>query len=133
MKSLFIIFIIISFSGVALFGIFGMHTDMQSHGNDCIGAIVRGIDCPKENNFFKYLSFHLNAYKNFSLAILGDGLMTFLFLLLVFLAGILLIRSLFSKLNFLPLFAWQLEPLDLLTGKKILRWLALHENSPTAI
>ena len=135
MKSLFIIFIIVSFTGVALFGIFGMHTDMQSHGGDCIAAIVQGVDCPKESSIFEYLFFHLNEYKNLSLATLGDSLSTLIFILLTLCLGfgVLLGRSLFPQLNPSPLFIWRLELLDQSTRKKLLRWLALHENSPTTI
>jgi hypothetical protein len=63
------IFLIIGFIGLAVFGFFGMHSGMQDHDGDCAVATVQGGDCPKQSNLFNYLTFHLEVFRSFSIAI----------------------------------------------------------------
>jgi len=72
MRSAFISILLISFVSIAVFGIFGMHAGMQDHGGGCIAAAAQGTDCPKQADPVEYLTFHLDAFRDFSTATFGD-------------------------------------------------------------
>lgn len=127
----FVTFLLISFVGLAVFGAFGMLTGMQNHDGNCIAADAKGIDCPKQNSLLGYITFHLNAYKDFSLSILNTNFISLLLisLVLVLLAG--LAFSLFlrpSQFAFYRNRTANFSPS--LKKRKLIKWLALHENSP---
>jgi len=129
------ILLLIGFITLAVFGTLGMHLGAQDHGGGCVASIVAGADCPKQGSLLSYLNFHLNAYKDFSLAILSGGLN-----MLVFMLGALAI------LGFYLLLPYLFRPPKLVLSKyrfrdsfsppqkqKLTRWLALHEQSPNRV
>ena len=64
MKSAFIIFLIISFLGVAIFGFVSMIFG-DIHNGGCIAENRLGAPCPL-NGAFTFVVFHLDAFKYFS-------------------------------------------------------------------
>ncbi|KKS44346.1 hypothetical protein A2567_00515 [Candidatus Azambacteria bacterium RIFOXYD1_FULL_42_11] len=127
MKSAFIIFLIISFLGVAIFGFVSMIFG-DIHNGGCIAENRLGAPCPL-NGAFTFVVFHLDAFKYFSTAVLGV-------ILLILLSGMI-----FSVLP-RPLngedddFVFQVQgglfPV-LPKIRRIIRWLSLHINSPDFI
>lgn len=131
MKSVFTSLLIVSFVSIAVFGIFGMHAGMQDHGGECIAATAQGTDCPKQANPVEYLTFHLDAFRDFSTATFGDIATSLLIL------SLLIIGIVFGGLrgNLAPprLAYSQIRRSDSFRPPSqygLIRWLALHENSP---
>ena len=129
------ILLLIGFVGLAVFGVFGTHTGVQGHDGGCIAATVQGTDCPKLNSLLEYLAFHLDAYKSFSLATLGESAMSVL--LLVFASLLFTGLAFFYPHLFNPpqpvFFRYRFRYSFLSPQRQQLtRWLALHENSPAA-
>lgn len=138
MKSAFTILLILSFVGIAVFGVFAMnHGDNYGH-NGCLAKTAQKIDCPKATGAISFLNFHLDAFKKFSTATLADN---FANALLLFLALILVIRlkiianiqpaspvlvTNYHRRRFFesPSFPYQRE---------LARWLALRKNSPASL
>ncbi len=123
--------LLIGFIGLVVFGVFGMHVEMQNHNGGCIVATARGMYCPKQSNPVDYLTFHLYAFKNFLTATLSDVASSLLFF------SLLAIGIFFSALlvNLTPpKFAYcRLKRSDSFSPPsqyELIRWLALHENSP---
>ena len=135
MKSTFAIFLIFSFVGVAVFGVFAMnHGD--SH-NGCLAKTAQKADCPKETGALPFLNFHLESFKNFSTATLTDNLANALLLLLALILA--------TRLKFIanvqptsPVFAANYHRRQFLESpsfpyqQKLTHWLALRKNSPAA-
>lgn len=130
--------LLIAFISLAVFGVFGMHTqaNMQGHNmpaSNCVGAAVNGADCPQQADPIDYLTFHLDAFKFFSSAISGESVMG---MLLLFAALLLVGLAFFSPYLFRPLqlafykyrFRDSFSPPQ---QQQLIRWLALHEKSPT--
>jgi hypothetical protein len=135
MKSLFAIILLASFTGIAVFGVFGMNHgeahDMDS--NNCIAATARGLDCPKEADPIDFASFHIDAYRGFSLATFGESILSGL--LLAFAPLLFIGLALFSHHLFKPpqLAFYRYRFSDSFSPpqkQQLIRWLALHENSP---
>ncbi len=133
MKSLFTAFVLASFIGLVEFGVFGMHADMQNHDGNCIAAAVQGTNCPEQANVAAYLTFHLEAVKNFSTSAFNYSTASLLILSL-FAVGIAF-GTLLTHLA-LPKFThyWvtQSNSYNPPLRHQLIRWLALFENSPTA-
>lgn len=131
------IFLIIGFIGLAVFGFLGMHSEMQDHNGDCAVATVQGGDCPKQSNLFNYITFHLDIFKSFSIAIFEESLLIFILtivLLSIFFGLSKLLENLiFFKLNFICSRYRQLELFGLYAKRKFFHWLAFHENSPSIL
>ncbi len=132
MKSALTIFLIFSFLGIAVFGFFAMnHGD---HGHGCIAAMAQGSDCADKENTFSYVTFHLDSFRNFFTAVFGDNtgslLLLFSFLLIcgAAIAHRFRLNSLANK--FSSQFA---EPSAHPFERQLIRWLALLENSPSAL
>ena len=129
-------FFLLGFMGVAVFSIFGMHAEMATHDAGCLAATAQGTTCPRENSLSEYLAFHLNAFKNFSLATLGKSLQGFLLALALAAAGIYL--AIFfgnvpnPRLQLMHSGRSRWKFFDVLPQYEFVQWLALHENSPTA-
>ena len=130
MKSLIVAILLAGFVSVAVFGVFGMHAGMRSHDDGCVAATAQWADCPKQASPFDYLTFHLDAYRNFSLITFGKSIMNIL--LLVFAAlGTVFFSQHFSKPP--QLLSQRYRSRDFFSPpqkQKLARWLALHENSP---
>lgn len=130
---LFIVYI-----GLSVFGIFGMHAMMQNQNGDCIAATVQDKDCPYQVGSFDYLIFHINAYKNFSLAIFSGDILSSLFTVfsLFLLVGLILFN--FFVIKF-PRFTISKQKYRYRNSflshqkQKINQWLAMLENSPAVI
>ena len=134
MKSLLASIAFASFIGIAVFGIFSMHMDMQNHDGGCIAATAQGTDCPRQLNPLEYLAFHLDAFRNFSTATFSS-VTALLSILSLFVIGIAVTASLENlalpklKYSWLERSASFSPPYQ----HKLLRWLALHENSPAIL
>ncbi|MEK7624136.1 MAG: hypothetical protein AAB404_00180 [Patescibacteria group bacterium] len=136
MKILSAILLIVSFTSVAVLGFLVMtHTNGHNLNGGCFVATSRGVDCPKQVNPLDYVSFHLEAFRSFSLAAFSANLAN---IFLLGLASILFIYfsvfpSFFSKqfqfnlgwYNFKACFSSPQK-------RELARWLALHENSPAS-
>ncbi|MEK9154816.1 MAG: hypothetical protein AAB596_02000 [Patescibacteria group bacterium] len=138
MKIVLIIFLILSFVGIAVFGAFAMGHESGAH-NGCVAVTAQGIDCPKENGVFSFIAFHFDAFRSFSTAVFGENLLaSFLTLVLVIggaSLGILLgnlVSLVFPQLNFSYSRYRRREFFNSLSKREFIYWLALHENSPTA-
>lgn len=143
MKSLVTTLLIASYVAIGVFGVFGMHTqadmDKQGHGgvasSNCIAATAKGVDCPKEVGPIDFAAFHIDAFKGFSLTTFGENLLASLLILalLVIGAGLGALRGRLA-LSRLKLAYSRYGPEQFSPPHKqhLLRWLALHENSPAS-
>lgn len=145
MKSLFTTLLIASYIGVAVFGAYGMHTqaeNLQGHqgivtsaSSNCMASIAKGTDCPKETDPIDFASFHIDVFRSFSLATFGENLLASLLLLVFLFIGVGL-NALFGKYAPPDLYVaysrYGLEQYSSPPRQQILRWLALHENSPAS-
>lgn len=134
MKSLFTTILLTSFIGIAIFGAFGM-SHGQAHNmdlNNCIAATAKGIDCPKTVKPIDFIYFHINAYKGFSLAAFGESVMSRL--LLEFTSLLFMGLAFFSlylfKSSQLAFYRYRFRDIFSPPQQELIRWLALHENSP---
>lgn len=127
---LFIVYI-----GLSVFGVFGMHAMMQNQKGDCIAATFQNKDCPYQVSSFDYLIFHINAYKNFSLAIFSGNILNSLSTVfsLLSLVGLILFYPFIVRL---PRFIISKRRDRFRNSflshqkQKINQWLSLLENSP---
>ncbi len=136
MKSALATLLIFSFMSIAVFGVFAMShgTSHASGSRGCIGAMAQGTDCPKEESVLGFLAFHLNAFRSFSTAIFSQNILS----LFLFVASLLLLAGtamgrLFAEsvsLDCHSRFRQFFEPPVTHLQPQIIRWLALHENSP---
>lgn len=141
MKSLFISILLASYIAIGVFGVFGMHTqadmNMQGHNmppSNCIGATAKGVDCPKQADPIDFAAFHIDAFRGFSLATFGENLIGML--LLAFAALIFIGLAFFSQHLFkIPKLVFYRQRFrDSFSPpqqQQLIRWLALHEKSPT--
>ena len=120
--------------GIAVFGAFAMNHGSGYGHNGCIAATLHGADCPRGENTLSFLIFHLGAFQSFSIAVFGQTILSFFSLLaaLLLLARIVIsasyttsespgLHSRFRHFLKMPVSSFQ---------ERIIRWLALHENSP---
>lgn len=129
---LFIVYI-----GISVFGIFGMHAMMNNQNGGCIAATVQDKDCPYQINSFDYLVFHINAYKNFSLAIFSGNVLDSLSIIfsLLALVGLTLFYPFIIRLSRFTLSKQRYRYRNSFLShqkQKINQWLSLLENSPAA-
>lgn len=126
--------LIVSFLAIAVFGFLAMgeHGDSGLHSR-CITETAAGQMCP--NNPFAAAVFHISVFKSFSQVVFGNGTPG-VFILLGVLAlftlsflrrEILALLSLVAQERRRNLLAYEPIPSE----KNLLRWLALHENSPS--
>jgi hypothetical protein len=118
--------LLISVVALAVFGAFGMHAGMQNHDGNCIAAQARGVDCPKQNSLLAYITFHLDAYKDFSLTTLSSIISVLLLALALIIFGFIFKPP---KLAFFRARLRNFSPPSK-RKQKFSRWLSLHENSP---
>ncbi|OHA92072.1 MAG: hypothetical protein A3J09_01075 [Candidatus Zambryskibacteria bacterium RIFCSPLOWO2_02_FULL_51_21] len=125
MKSALSLLIAVSFAGVALLG-FAMVNHSASHANpDCfVATFANSATCP--DTLINFVNYHASALQSLSQALLAVGLL---------IAGIILLPAFFKLIaaNFLiPLERRrELSFATAISGRKITRWLALFENSPS--
>lgn len=135
MKVAFTILLILGFTGIAVFGFAAMGHNDGSHGS-CIAATAQGIVCPDAMSALDFASFHVSTFRSFTTAIFDGNILTALLLSITLsvLVGLGFLASAFNSpsLNFAnryrlsPAYSSPLE-------KELTRWLALHENSPSAV
>lgn len=133
MKFLFTILLVASFIGVAVFGTFGMG-HMQNNGGICIAEIASGTNCPQKTDPIVFADFYLNAFKSFSLATFDGNVMNSLLFLFGFLVLVILVISSpsFFKLPRLAFVGYRSgDSFFSSEERKLAKWLALHENSPS--
>lgn len=143
MRLILTIALILSFIAIAVFGVLAMNhgQGLAGHGR-CIAATAERLDCPGESNPLAFIIFHIDAFKNFSTAVLASSLTgnsPFVFLaFLYFFALTSLVMSVMGKhllavpdpspAGRLRTFEFSSSPLR----RQIAHWLALHETSPTS-
>lgn len=138
MKFLLTTVLLSGFVSVAVFGLAGAgHGARDAHGSDCIMAIAKGTDCPKQKSQADYLAFHLNTFKSFSAVTFGEPIAASLLSILLLAFGMGL-RTLFGMTPPPELFSvyvrrrWR-RFLDSLPKSRLLCFLALQEHSPTPL
>ncbi len=142
MKSLLTTLLITSYVAIGVFGVFGMHTqaDMNMQGHDtapstCLAATAKGVDCPKEAGPIDFAGFHIDAFRGFSLATFGENILASFLILVLLAVGVGLSRLLGNYLSppqlNLAYSRYGPEQVSLPLKQQLLRWLSLHENSPT--
>lgn len=125
--------LVLTFITVAVFGYSAMHGDLSPGAMGCVATMVLGEEC---TNFSPWgrASFHISAFKMFSLGVVPDAASVFLFVfaLLLLIAGIVSFG--FSSLPSAcqPSFLRQrassfFTPFSVQRQR---RWQAFHENSP---
>ena len=136
MKSVISVFTIIGFISVAVFGFAAMnHNSNYSHGG-CVAAATQGTDCPKGSDVTAFLNFHFYAFRSFSLATIGENVMSALSL--AFTSLLFIGPAFFSFFLLHPpklvFYRYQFQnSFPPPQKQKLTRWLALHENSPTIL
>ncbi|MFW0838180.1 MAG: hypothetical protein ACKKL5_04245 [Candidatus Komeilibacteria bacterium] len=134
MKYLITAIILVSFIGIATFGVFGMHIGAQHHDGGCVAAAIEGVDCPQQSSPVDYLAFHLTVFHNISTTTSSNiSIALFIFSLFVvaIIFGVSKENSVSAKLAYY-LRKW-LDLFKLPFRDKALRWLTLHENSPAIL
>lgn len=136
-KSILIIFTIMSFVGLAVFGFLAMGDHGTGHSlSGCIAALQGGTGCSVFKGLADFASFHLNAFKVFSSAnFTATTMALLLFLAVIIFSTILPERLLDSGIPKCVLSAVAIyssgydfrTPLE----RSLKSWFALRENSPT--
>ena len=135
MKFLLTTILLASFIGIAVFGVFDMNHG-QAHDmdpNNCIAATAKGMDCPKEADPIDFAAFHADAYRGFSLATFGENIMNGLLLAFasLLLIGLVFFSHQLFKLPQLAFYRYRFrDSFSPPQKQQLIRWLALHENSP---
>ena len=137
MKTLGVVFILISFVGMAVFSIWGMsaHTNHTNNISACLGSLTQGTVCP-DGNPAASVGFHLNSFRVFSTSLLESGLYSF-FILMFSLMSVFLLFFIFFTPLYLPLasFASRLKIFETTCSpfkREKIFWNSLHENSPSS-
>ena len=133
MKRVITAALILSFVAIAVFGFLAI-----GHGQGCIATLAQGSECRNTGNPFAVTFFHLDSFKGFSTAVFNDASINFA----AAFATVLLVIGAWGlahsrRLSALPALAVRWEWLQKQSGvigkEKFSCWLALHENSPSAI
>ncbi len=137
MKSVISVFTIIGFISVAVFGFAAMnHNSNHSHGG-CVAAATQGTDCPKGSDVTAFLNFHFYAFRSFSLATIGENVMSALSLVIftsLLFIGLAFLSFFLFRPPKLVFYRYQFQNSFLPPQKqKLTRWLARHENSPNIL
>lgn len=139
MKFLLTTLLITSYVAIGTFWVFGMHAQamgMQGHDtapSNCIGATIKGVNCPKQAIPIDLVGFHIDAFSVFSLATFSENILASLLILTFLFIGIglgSLLSSLASTRLNLAYSRQRSEQFSSPPKQQLLRWLALHENSP---
>ena len=137
MKNLFVVFMILGFIGVAVFGFLAMGEHGPGHNfSGCIAALQGKADCSAFGGLVSFASFHLDAFKVFSSANFSAatavGLVLFSAALVFSTASASRLFDLrFSKNTDSSAVTYSVgygfyTPLE----QNLKNWFALHENSP---
>lgn len=135
MKLVFATFLLSGFLAISVFGFLAInHGDKH---NVCIAAIAGKMPCLAKEGLLSLINFHLNALKSFSMAVFDLAQITmfnvsFLFLSLVFLGLFFVFRFVPALPKFISS-GFDISKLPNLFKRDFIRWLSLHENSPTFV
>jgi hypothetical protein len=134
MKGILSAITLVSFAGIAVFGLWGMGGHMNGF-SACLGSLSQGTSCPI--NPTESVNFHLNSFKTFSNSPVPQSaesmIIVSLALSLIF-AYILIIEKFQfpsavlsqNRENLLRTFEESFHPFK----KERISWNTLHENSP---
>ncbi len=118
---------IVSLGGLGFFAM-GHHAEHDG----CIAAITNNINCA--SNGLQFAAFHLSAFKSFTLGLVDNGLtITFFLFALVFAGFFVLFKNRYLELiqkKYLKVLRYKAELSIVFLEYKLIRWLAIHENSP---
>lgn len=135
MKSALTAFVAFSFVSIAVFGVFAMSHGAE-HGTGCIAAAAQGAECPQGESMLSFVTFHLGAFRGFSLATFGENVMSSLLLVFASLlsAGLgIVFLSLFESPRLVPSQNLFQDSLISFQRQKLISWLALREHSPAVL
>ncbi len=122
------------FVGVAVFGFAAMGHNETSHGK-CLAAVAQGIICPDAMSALDFASFHINTFRSFTTAVFSGNMLSALLLSIV-LSSLIGLGFLAAGLNLPNLNFNARQRLSFVYSSPLktalTRWLALHENSPSA-
>lgn len=131
---LFILVLLASFIGLAVFG-FTTMTHAEGHNpNGCIAAASREADCTKAGNPFAMFNLHIDAIKSFSTLIFSSfSLQTLLLLIfsLILFFGLKMSLAPPLKYAFLPYARAGVLGFSPKLKLNFSNWFSLHENSPS--
>jgi len=136
MKVLLTIALFLSFLSVAVFGFLAINHGSDKH-NACIAAIAGKMPCLAEEGLLSLINFHLNALKSFSMAVFDLAQISAFNVALIFLSLMFLGRLFVSR--FIPVLSkfvspgFEISKQPNLFKINFIRWLSLHENSPTLV
>lgn len=132
----FTIFLIIGFIMIAVFGAFTMNHISANGHSGCIAVTAQRTICPM-GGAFSFIAFHFKAFRSFTTAIFGDGFAGMTAPLIVLLS--IFAIGFFAKINPTPLLIKAdcnlkrfPESNSFSPQQKLIHWLALRENSPSA-
>lgn len=125
MKSYFVFFVIFVFVSISIFGFLGI-THTKGHSG-CIASTMQGAPCPDADPL-GFVSFHISALKSFGEALTGNTLALTLFAFFT-----LLLFSLWTQDTLLGehTFVKRASQNSPHFKQNLLRWISLHETSPT--
>lgn len=137
MKILATTLVLVSFAGMAVFGIWGMSTH-SSHTDNisaCLGSLTQGAVCP-DGNPAASVGFHLNSFRVFSTSLLDSGLYGVLALMFVLTSAWMVNFSHSGIPIYIPAVSWASRRRIFETSyqpfkREKIFWSSLHENSPT--
>lgn len=126
------ILVLIVISSIAVFGFVTMnHSSGNMHGG-CIATANGAVDCPGVfTKITDFIALHASAFKTFTSATFGSGLLATLLLIVMSMGFALFASALHIKQNsqkISPLTSFiSFAPIQL----ALTRWISLHENSPS--
>lgn len=126
MRSIFVSWLIVSFLAIAVFGFLAMDMENGDKHANCLAAAPGSAACPN-GNAFAAAFFHIAAYKNFSAALLVLALTLSFGLAALFISRFELSPPDLSPSSKKYSFAFKIRA----SKNRLIRWLALHENSPS--
>ena len=123
MRAALAIILIVSFVGIAAFGIFMM--SHERHDGGCVAAAVNGKLCPEVSSMLDFSGFHLDAFRSFVSTVI-------IFMLTAVFGIIFANRSAPQTPVHKPILRGEpfSEPQSFPLRRELGHWLALHEESP---
>ncbi len=132
MKVLLISLLLLSFLGVSALAFVTMYHGTSYGYKHCASEMATGIDCPV--NPFAFADFHLNLFRGFSNAHLGEFINVFLASVTFLLLGLFFNLFRHNSFDISKPKQYRLEQIfesfTPLVESKTSYWLSLHENSP---
>ena len=114
-------------------------TMAMGHGQIiCLASVIQASDCPDNFTSATYFGFYLKAFNTFFTAVFGNGLDGIFasFIVLLLLAGFVLSSKRPRDFYNLVFKQNQNIPAEFFVypfNRNVIRWHAMHENSPSAV